>query len=99
MWVTNASNAAAAQFAASASWTTPPIALSVGQNVISVYGTNAAGGLAIDTLMVIGVPEPAAVAALLVIGLALARTRRAAASPAVRSVTSISGECWPNCHE
>ncbi|MCX7847705.1 MAG: hypothetical protein N2595_06735 [bacterium] len=53
MWVTNqTAGGAAVSFAASAAWTTPLIALAVGANTLHVYGTNAFGVQASDSVVV-----------------------------------------------
>ena len=48
MWATNMLNGNTAAFAASGSWTTPPLALDPGTNPIDICGSNACGYIAMD---------------------------------------------------
>ncbi|MCX7846896.1 MAG: hypothetical protein N2595_02535 [bacterium] len=52
MWGSNVTTSARVNFLAQPAWTTPSISLASGQNDLRVYGTNAAGETAYDTVMV-----------------------------------------------
>ena len=51
-WVSNEANGAVVRFAASATWSAPAVALGVGENSLSVHGTNAFGVQSSDSVVI-----------------------------------------------
>jgi hypothetical protein len=59
MWASNAATGQRVVFPALPSWTTPALTIAADTNFIHVYGTNVIGTVAGDTVVVVGIPEPA----------------------------------------
>jgi hypothetical protein len=75
LWISNAANGMQVSSPASQSWISAGVTVELSTNLISVFGSNLVGLVAHDTVMVVGVPEPTAVA-LLVMGCSLLVARR-----------------------
>ena len=75
MWVSNTANGQCLSFPATQSWVSAEVTIELYTNTLYVFGTNLFGQATNDTLMVVGIPEPAVVGVLAVLAILGYRTR------------------------